>query len=170
MVYLAIQKHMRSDFPFVKVPLDLYRIIGEPLPGTRMHRKEDAEDHIAGWEDVIFKEFGPCVSPGGAAQRAGVSRAAVHDRLKQGKLTGFFFYSTKPRRFLFGKLPPKRELMIGYIPVSEAAAWRTEIEQRAIKKGLVTREELDGDKPDWQGCFLESNSSFAKAKNKGDHR
>jgi hypothetical protein len=146
---------MNSTFAFVTVPSVLHRVVGEPVAGTRIFRKQGAEDHIPDWEDVIFKEFGPCISPGGAAQRAGVSRAAVHDRLKQGKLTGFFFYSTKPRRFLFGKLPPKRELMIGYIPVSEATAWRKEIEERAIRKGLVTRQELDGAKPDWSAWFLE---------------
>jgi hypothetical protein len=153
---------MKPDFPFVKVSAHLRWIVGEPLPDTRMHRQEGAEDHIPDWEDAIFKELGPCVSPGGAAQRAGVSRAAVHDRLKQGKLTGFFFYSTKPRRFLFGKLPPKRELMVGYIPVSEATAWRKEIEERALRKGLVTVEELERGKPDW----FEWNSKFAKARRK----
>ena len=51
--------------PFVEVSAALRKIVGEPLPGTRMYRKEGAEDHIRDWEDVIFKEFGPCVSPGG---------------------------------------------------------------------------------------------------------
>jgi hypothetical protein len=151
--------------PFVEVSDRLRRIVGEPLPGTRMYRKEGAEDHIPDWEDVIFREFGPCVSPGGAAQRAGVSRAAVHDRLKQGTLTGFFFYSTKPRRFLFGKVPAKRELMVGYVPVSEVTAWRRELEQRALRKGIVTVEELKADRPDW---YLEWNSKFAKARQRED--
>ncbi len=131
-----------------------------------MFRQTGAEDHIPEWEDAIFAEVGPCVSPGGAAQRAGVSRASVHDRLKQGKLTGFFFYSNKPRRFLFAKLPPKRELAVGYIPVSEASAWRKEIEERAIRKGVVTREELEKNKVDWSNRFLEGSASVAKDVNK----
>jgi hypothetical protein len=158
---------MKSNFPFVEVSPELRRIVGEPLPGTRMFRHIGAEDHIPDWEDAIFAVFGACVTPGGAAQRAGVSRASVHDRLKQGKLTGFFFYSNKPRRLLFGKLPPQRKLMVGYIPVSEASAWRKEIEGRALKQGIVTREALDEDKAGWSDWFLEWNSSFAKNRNKG---
>jgi hypothetical protein len=48
--------------------------------------------------------------------------------------------------------------MIGYIPVSEATAWRREIEERALIKGLVTAEELQRDKPDW----LERGSTVAE--------
>ena len=161
---------MNLAFPFVHVPQAFQRIVGEPLPGTRMYRKQGAEDHISDWEDAIFAAFGPCVSPGGAAQRAGVSRAAVHDRLKQGRLTGFFFFSVKPRRLLFAKLPAKRKLMVGYIPVSEATAWRRELEERALRKGVVTKEDLEGDKPEWSEWFLEWNSKFAKTRQKEEPR
>jgi hypothetical protein len=104
---------------------------------------------------------------GGAAARAGVSRAAVHQRLKDGKLTGFFYYSTKPRRFLFGAPKTKRELSLGYIPVSECLAWRKELEKRAVERGMVTKEELEGEVPDWHGWFLEWNSKYAKQRRKG---
>jgi len=136
------------------------------VPGTRIYRRDGPEDHSGFWTDAIFEFFGPCVSPGGAAQRAGVSRAAVHERLKQGKLTGFFYYSTKARRFLFGSPKVKRQLQLGYIPVSECQAWRKELEERAVRQGLITREELEGAKPDWSNWFLEWNSSFAKEQEK----
>jgi hypothetical protein len=93
---------------------------------------------------------------------APVSRAAVHKRLKEGKLTGFFFTVTLKKRNLFGLDLSTRELAYGYIPVSECKAWRAEIERRAIERGLVTREELEGDKPDWHGDFLFWKSRWAK--------
>jgi hypothetical protein len=88
---LTIRNHFMDDqFPYVHVPAELHKVLGEPLPGTRLYRKEGPEDESLYWDDAIFKVFGHCVSPGGAAVRAGVSRAAVHQRLKDGKLTGFF--------------------------------------------------------------------------------
>jgi len=93
---------------------------------------------------------------------APVSRAAVHKRLKEGKLTGFFFTITHRKRNLFGIDLSTRELALGYIPVSECKAWKAEIEQRAIEKGAVTRRELEGDKPDWHGSFLQWGSRWAK--------
>jgi hypothetical protein len=153
---------MHYNSSLVHVPAEMYRVVGEPAPGTRMYRKDGPEDHIPFWENFLFRHFWPCVSPGGAAQRAGVSHAAVHQRLKEGKLTGFFYYSTQSRRFLFGKGTPKRELLVGYIPVSECQAWRKELEDRAIRQGLVSEKELEGEKPDWQGLVFEWKPKVVK--------
>jgi hypothetical protein len=48
------------------------------------------------------------------------------------------------------------------IPVSECKAWGREIEARAIQMGFVTREELEGDKPDWHGQFMDPDSRWEK--------
>lgn len=152
---------------FVQVPEELSRVVGEPLPGTRMYRMEGPEDHVRFWTEAVLSVFGICLSPGGAAAEAGVSRAAVYQRLKDGNLTGFFYYSTKPRRSLFGRTQVKRELMVGLVPISECRDWRQELEDRAIKQGLVTAEQLEGDKPDWVGWFMDWNSDFAKEREKG---
>jgi hypothetical protein len=93
---------------------------------------------------------------------APVSRAAVHKRLKEGKLTGFFYHVTHRKRNFFGLDLSTRELAIGFIPVSECKAWKAEIEQRAIEQGVVTEKELSGDKPDWHGHFLDWNSRWTK--------
>jgi hypothetical protein len=49
-------------------------------------------------------------------------------------------------------------------------AWRKELEKRALEKGVVTEEELEGEVPDWQGWFLDWNSKFAKQRMKGHTR
>src|SRR5438045_8536778 len=83
-----------------------------------------------------------------------VSRAAVYKRLKEGKLSIFLFHVTHRKTTLFGKNKILRGHPYGYIPVSEARAWRNELEERAVRQGLISQEELEGARPDWHGEFL----------------
>lgn len=155
---------MSDDFGYIKVPPELHKVVGEPVPGTRLYRKEGPDSEASYWSDALFEAFGPMVSPGGVAMYAPVSRAAVHRRIKDGKLTAFFFYVTTPKRNWFGHTKIQRELHYGYIPVCECRTWKKELEERAISKGLISREELEGEKPDWDGWFLEWNSKFVKER------
>ena len=84
-----------------------------------------------------------------------VSRAAVHKRTKEGKLSIFVYHIKYAKKGLFGKIKVVRKSPYVYIPVSEAIAWRKEIEERAIRNEEITREELVGTNPDWRGEFLE---------------
>jgi len=153
---------MSTDFPFIAVPEKLHAVFGEPVPGTHLYHKEGPQEETSYWADAVFEIAGECVSPGGVSMYAPVSRAAVHKRLKEGKLTGFFFHVTHRRRNFFGLDLSTRELAIGFIPVSECKAWRAALEQRAIAQGLITEKELLGDKPDWHGSFLQWNSKWAR--------
>lgn len=161
---------MSTDFPYVEVPPDLIRVFGEPLTGTRLYHYEGAQEEASYWADAVFKVAGYCVSPGGVSMYAPVSRAAVHKRLKEGKLTGFFFHITKRKRNLFGVDRSKRELAITFIPVSECKAWGEEIAARAIQQGAVTKKELEGDKPDWHGDFLEWDSRWTRQRKTKGHK
>ncbi len=153
---------MSTDFPFVNVPSELHRVVGEPIRGTRMYRKTGPQEEIGYWQDAIFSICDDAVSPGGCIGYVSVSRAAVHKRMKEGKLTCFLFDITHRKRNLFGVTKQVRELAVALIPVSECKAWQKELEQRAIDQGLVTEEELEGDKPDWHGEFLDWNSRWQK--------
>jgi hypothetical protein len=84
-----------------------------------------------------------------------VSRAAVYKRIKEGKLSIFLFHITHRKTTLFGKNKILRDNPYGYIPASEARAWRQELEERAVKQGVITEEDLEGAKPDWAGDFLQ---------------
>jgi len=84
-----------------------------------------------------------------------VSRAAVYKRIQEGKLSIFLFHVTHRTTTLFGKNRILRDNPYGYIPASEARAWRRELEERAVKQGVITEEELEGAKPDWHGEFLQ---------------
>lgn len=83
-----------------------------------------------------------------------VSRAAVYKRIKEGNLSIFLFHVTYRKTTLFGNTKTLRDNPYGYIPVSEAKAWRAELEERAVRQGRITQEELEGSRPDWHGEFL----------------
>lgn len=115
-----------------------------------------------------------------------VSRAAVYKRMKEGKLTAFNYYPVEDRASFFGGLITVRERPYCYIPVSEAIAWRNELEERALAQGKITKQQLEeaakkgewayeilqhagitladlqGVKPDPDGHFLDWNSRWAK--------
>ena len=145
---------MQTEFPLVRIPEQLYPIIGTPDTGTRVYRRDGSQEESAVWFDALTEIIGPSVSPGGVGMYCPVSRAAVYKRLKEGKLSIFLFHVTHRKTTLFGKNKILREHPYGYVPVSEARAWRKELEDRAIRQGFISEEELEGAKPDWHGEFL----------------
>ena len=145
---------MSTAFPFVEIPSELHPIIGKPDPGTHIYRRDGSQEESAIWFDALTSIIGPSVSPGGVGMYCPVSRAAVYKRLKEGNLSIFLFHVTHRKTTLFGKNKILRDNPYGYVPASEARAWRIELEERALKQGYITQQELEGSKPDWQGEFL----------------
>jgi hypothetical protein len=146
---------MDNAFQFVEVPEDRLEAIGRPDPGTRVYRKEGPHEELGDWFELLARTVGQTVSPGGVGMFCPVSRAAVHKRCKEGKLSMFLYHVTTRRPGFFGKVKTLRESPYCYIPVSEAKAWRRELEQRALKNEEITLEELQGMKPDWDGKFMQ---------------
>jgi hypothetical protein len=122
-----------KDFPFVEIPEMLRSSLGDQDLGTRVFRAYGSEEDCTKWFDAVLKICSGegSVSPGGVSMYAGVSRPAVHKRLKEGRLTGFFFYLLEA-----GKLFKDRKKMSEggrpyiYIPVSECKAWAGELKRR----------------------------------------
>lgn len=177
---------METRFPFVEVPPRLLRIIGERVGDTRVYRKKGPQEEAALWHEVVYWVAGPTVSPGGVLMYCPVSRAAVYKRMKEGKMTAFNFYPSGRKTKFFGGLISVREMPYCYIPISEAKAWRRELEERAVAQGKISREELgrarrtsewvykvlaygemtpeelQGAKPDRDGFFLEWDSKWQR--------
>jgi len=65
------------------------------------------------------------------------------------------FHATEIKTNWFGKKRVLRQSPYILIPLSEAKAWKEELEQRALKLGHVSQDELEGNVPDWHGDFLE---------------
>jgi hypothetical protein len=144
-----------TKFPFVQIPEELEAIVGKRDPGTRIYRRDGSQEESSVWFDLLTEIIGPSVSPGGVGMYCPVSRAAVYKRIKEGKLSIFLFHVTHRKTTLFGKNRILRDNPYGYIPASEARAWREELEERAVSQGTITEEELEGARPNWSGEFLQ---------------
>lgn len=160
---------MPDTFPYIDVPPEaLDALGGEPDTGTRFYRAEGPEEGAGPWFEVVTAIAGPCVSPGGANMFAPVTRGAVQKRIKEGKLTTFSYYVTSTRVGLFGKERKKRESPYGYIPASELKAWAKELEERIVRLGRISQEELDARKPDWEEDFWEWEAKWRREKLVGE--
>jgi len=122
-----------NEFPFINVPEAALPFVGEPTPGTRFYRREGSDEECGDWFEAIGKFFQGDVglSPGGVAMFVPVSRAAVHKRLREGRLTGFAFYVTSQGKSLWGK--PRKIKASPYLvlSVSECKAWAKELKRKA---------------------------------------
>jgi hypothetical protein len=120
------------QFPFIAVPKDLRKIVGEPTPGTRAYRREGTHAECGQWiEDLGLHYKGDVgISPAGVTMFVPVQRAAVHKRIKEGKLTAFFFYITRIEDTFFGS---KRKVKLRpyiLLSMSECKAWVAEMKRR----------------------------------------
>src|SRR6266516_1802194 len=93
---------MITELPHVKIPEEFQPLAGFVDEGTRIHRAEGNHGAMRAWFDALCEHIGPCVSPGGAAVYAGVSRAGVYKRMKAGGLTAFCFRIVGKKKTLFG--------------------------------------------------------------------
>jgi hypothetical protein len=78
--------------------------------------------------------------------------STIHHRIKQGKLT-CLLYEVKESITVLGFKIALRDAPYSYVPVSELKEWRKDIEHRLMCDGTISREELEGAKPDWSGDF-----------------
>jgi hypothetical protein len=123
----------RQEFPFVNVPKEVLPIVGEASLGTRLYRREGTEDECVAWFEAIGAIFQGDVglSPGGVVMFVPVSRAAVHKRLREGKLTGFTFHVTSQSKSIWGKPRKLKQRPYLVLSVSECKAWAVELKRKA---------------------------------------
>src|SRR5208283_4028720 len=133
-----------NEFPFVNVPPEALPIVGQPTVGTRFYRREGSDQEYGEWIEEIGRIFQGDVglSPGGVAMFVPVSRAAVHKRLREGRLTGFAFHVTSQGKSLWGKPRKIKERPYLVLSVSECQAWAKELKRKA---GLAEEAELNPD-------------------------
>ncbi len=151
-----------NSFPFVVVPPEMEKIIGTRVGPSHVWRQSGSEEECSAWFDALCECAGRCVSPGGVSMYCPVSRAAVHRRVKDGKLSLFLFHVTENKTGLFRRGREVRTSPYGFVPVSECKAWKKEFEDRAVRQEEITREELEGAKPDWDGEFIQWDSRWQR--------
>lgn len=141
----------------VVIPPAFEHLIGVADEGTRIYRAEGNHSQMRQWFDGLCLHIGPCVSPGGAAIYAKVSRAAVYKRMKAGGLTAFCFKITAKTRTLFGNERKLKELPLIYIPYEECKAWSVDLDLRAARVDVDRGMAKDGSALEQQTDYDEEN-------------
>ena len=79
------------QFPFIEVPEELHKLVGEPTPGTRAYRREGTFKECGEWLEKLGEYYKGDVglSTSSVVLFVPVSRASVYKRIKEGKLTAF---------------------------------------------------------------------------------
>ena len=132
---VTIVEGMTTDFPYLKVTPEMKNVVGKGDKGARIYRREGSYKEAGKWFlqlDALFNDR--FVSPGGVAMFVPVSRAAVHKRMKEGRLTAFCFHVVHEEKTFFGNVRKAKATPFVCIPISECKAWATEIGE---KRGLV---------------------------------
>jgi len=160
---VAIFVCMLEEFLFVEVPREMLPVIGQRIGTSRMYKKLGTHEELAAWYEALTEVIGPSLSPGGVRMYCPVSRAAVHKRIKDGRLSCFSYYTERKETNIFGRAKDVREITpYAYIPTSECKAWRQELLSRETKDDEKLALEMEGAKPDWTGEFLDWESRWQR--------
>ena len=53
----TVQIIMFIQFPFIEVPKELRKIVGEPTPGTRAYRREGTHEECGQWLEALGEHY-----------------------------------------------------------------------------------------------------------------
>lgn len=151
-----------TDFPYIEIPPHLKTVVGDTDPNTRIFRAYGNEEDFNKWFNAVWEICGEdkAVSPGGVSMFAKVTRAGVHKRMKEGRLTAFLFHKVKESKFIKGrKILDEGGRPYGFIPVSECKAWAKELS--LIRDSKSYAKEVHGDN-DFDGDFLDNPKDWKK--------
>lgn len=159
---------VKALFPFIEIPEHLKEAIGTPDPGTRLYRAYGTQSDSNNWADAVFEicHGDGCVSPGGVAMYAHVSRPGVHQKLKAGGLTGFIFH-VETKSFLGKRSLSANANTYCFIPVSECKAWAQELAKKRDKSEV--QKEIMGD-GNFNDMYLDNPPKHLKEKLKSEQK
>lgn len=144
---------MAKYFPYRCIPKELKSVVGDCQPATRSFHKYGSESEVGYWYEALTRSFGPVVAPANVNMYVPVSRTAIHKRIKEGRLTAFFYHSKPAVGGLFYKKKEARESAYVFIPVAECKAWAEEIYEKMQRLGHISPIELEEEKPSWYREF-----------------
>lgn len=124
---------MFIEFPFIEVPKELRKMVGEPTPGTRAYRREGTHAECAQWVETLGEHYKGDVglSPSGVSLFVPITRAGIHKRIRDGKLTAFTFYITRRETSFLGVKRKAKQRPYIMLSVSECKAWAAEMKRKA---------------------------------------
>ena len=120
------------QFPFIEVPKELRPIVGQPTPGTRAYRREGTFKECGEWLEKLGEYYKGDVglSTNSVVLFVPASRASVYKRIRDGKLTAFFFYVTREETRMFGAKRQAKDRPFIVVSISECKAWAEEMKRR----------------------------------------
>lgn len=113
----------------MKASAKSFASFGTQDPGGRIYRREGSAVEAALWIDDVFGVSGHCLPPGEAAVYCGVSRVALHKRIRHARLTLLLFQIHSP-----DDTPGRRISPLALIPLSELRTWRAELLARQARR------------------------------------
>jgi hypothetical protein len=125
-------EEMSTEFPYLEMNTpERKALAGKPDKGTRIYRREGSYKESGEWcvamDDLFEDQF---VSPGGVCMFVPASRAAVHKRMKEGRLTALCFHVVHEEKTFFGNVRKAKATPFVFIPVSECKAWAKELAEK----------------------------------------
>jgi hypothetical protein len=124
---------MSTKIRHIEIPEHVRPLLGNLDSGTRMYHQLGSQKEFERWFDAVCEACAPdgALSPGAAGIYAQVSRAGVHKRMREGRLTAFLF------RLARGGGPDNNKDQSGdagrpytFIPVRECRAWAKSLKAR----------------------------------------
>lgn len=157
-----------DTFHFIEIPEHFKEIIGVPDPGTKLYRASGSEEDGTRWANAIFEicHGDGCVSPGGAAMLARVTRPGVHQKIKAGGLTGFVFH-VETKSFTGKKKLSANANTYCFLPVSECKAWAQELSKKRDKSEIQKEAMGDGN---FNDMYLDEPPKHLKKKHEIDQK
>jgi hypothetical protein len=146
---------MTARFPYIDVPNELLCVVGDYDEETRSYHAYGEESQVGYWYEALNKCVRGVVPSSGVSMFVPVSRAAIHNRIKDGRFTVFYFHSKPATNGLFRNKKEARESAYIYVPVSECKAWAEVVKDKMLRLGHISDDEVQAERPSWYVSFYE---------------
>ena len=133
---------MADSIPFVVVPAKLAKSVGKPGSRTRRYEMVGGHPELQTWLSILGEQFvGDLLPLNWCPEYVGVTRAAIHKRIKAGNLTAFVFCLVGKPFTVFGAKYAITRQEFAYVLRSECDAWQKQLLERRDRRA----EEEDDD-------------------------
>jgi hypothetical protein len=126
---------MFYEFPYLKITKELLKTVGPADEETRIFRQSGNHMDFICWVNDLREVLKGNVMPATwVPTYVGVSRAAVHKRIKSGRLTMFVFEHVELELNLRFKHVERKKGEFAYCVRTECEAWFDEIRRREAQR------------------------------------
>jgi len=117
--------------------------LGVCASGSLAYRREGDLEEAADWFEAINEVAGPVLPPNGVLMFVPVTRAAVHKRLKEGRLASFSFQVVSSDSDFYQRIDVDRAKPFVFVPVGACKEWAEELWLKEMEGGYDERNDED---------------------------